>query len=186
MPFVNHVMDAELGPLLRLITGCLRFCDWELCFDACFEKHTNKLLHISCIPEGWRPSLSAMQGFPLAWKSLFHTHIVCHEKDLDVAMAPPVQGNGPNDRNFTRSFHWLFDKMPVAQEIDRPIILQITAPHKLSSVAVKAFARLLGFTVIGKCKWKRTTGEDRPFWSLVLAVKPEEQQWPETVQVNVD
>ena len=186
MPFTNYVRDIELVPLLQLIMGCLLFYDWELHFDACFEKHTNELLHISCIPKGWRPSLSVMQDWHFGLKSLFHIPIVHHKKDLDIVMAPPVQGNGPNDQNFIRSFHWLFDKTPIAQEIDRPIILQITAPCKLSSVAVKAFARLLSFTVIGKCKWKRTTGEDSPFWSLVLAVQPEEQQWPEIIQVNVD
>ena len=182
----SFVMDGAHGPFLRCIMGCILFYDWELWFDAHVTNQTNELQCLTCVPVGWCPSLSVMQDWHFGLKSLFHVPIVCHEKDLDIAMAPPVQGNGPNNQNFIRSFCWLFDKMPIAQEIDRPIILQITAPHRLSSAAVKAFARLLSFTMIGKCKWKRTTGEDSPFWSLVLAVQPEEQQWPEIVQVNVD
>ena len=64
--------------------------------------------------------------------------------------------------------------------------LQIMAPHKLRPGVVCAIAHLLSFAMLRCLNWKWTTGDNSGSWSSVLAVEPEEQNWPDTVQVNLD
>ena len=146
--FESNVVRCEAhGPNLLCLMGFIWFYDWKLCFDTHVSSQEKELQCVTCFSVGWRPSLSlTFEG--AKWMPL-HLYARPRVEDLDITKAPHVQGNGPNDQNYIRSFHWLFDKTPSAQVIDCPMSLQITAPCKLSEAAVTAFASLLSFTVLG-------------------------------------